>query len=225
MESHRLAATIVVLCCAAGSAVATSRLELTPEISSVAPNPAPPTSSPQAITVGGRNFVDHLTLSIVTPSGAVMQYADEAITYRRDTSVQAMVTLAVAGTYRVTVTNPDGKASSPFTLTAKSPAAGPSISAIEPQDLARSTNPQTLTVIGAQFVPGLTAMITDPAGTVITINGSAVGQVSPTSVSLTATLEIAGNYEIVVTNPSGGVSNPFGFKVGGAVAGLHAVHR
>jgi hypothetical protein len=149
-----------------------------------------------------------------SPSGAVAQYPDSSITYQRPTSFQAMVTLAVAGTYRIVVTNPDGKASAPFNLTVKSPAPTPSISGVEPQEPTKSMNPQTLTVLGTQFMPGLSAMVTDPAGTVMTINGSAVGQVSPTSVQITVTLELAGDYALVVTNPSGAVSNSFSFKVG-----------
>jgi hypothetical protein len=97
----------------------------------------------------------------------------------------------------------------------KSPATTPSITAIEPQAIVKSTNPQTLTVLGAQFVQGLSAIVTDPAGNVITISGDGVGTVSPTSVPITVTLEIAGTYSLTVTNPSGAVSNPFDFKVGG----------
>ena len=213
MIRHRV--LIVIIALSALATVAGARTTaLNPEIATVAPNPAPPTASPQTITVSGRNFLDHLTLSITTPSGAAMQYADQAITYQRDASFQAIVTLAVAGTYRLAVTNPDGKTSSPFMLSVKSPAS-PSISAIEPQEISKSMSPQTLTVLGTQFVPGLSAMVTDPAGTVITINGSGVGQVQPTSVQITVTLELAGDYSIVVTNPSGNVSNSFGFKVGG----------
>jgi len=187
-----------------------------PEIVGVAPNPAPPTTSPQSIAVSGRNFLDHLTLSVTTPSGATQQYGEQAITYQRDTAFQAMVILAAAGTYRLVVTNPDGKPSAPFVLTVKSPATSPSITAVEPQAIVKSSNPQTLTILGAQFVPGLSAMFTDPAGNVITVNGNGVGAVSPTSVSLTVTLELAGSYALVITNPSGTVSNSFDFKVGGA---------
>lgn len=187
-----------------------------PEIVAVAPNPAPPTTSPQSIAVSGRNFLDHLTLSVTGPSGTVQQYGEQAVTYQRDTAFQAMVTLAAAGTYRIVVTNPDGKASTPFMLSVKSPATAPSITAIEPQAIVKSTNPQTITVLGSQFVPGLSAMVTDPAGSVITISGNGVGPVSPTSVTLSVTLELAGNYALIITNPSGTVSNSFDFKVGGA---------
>jgi hypothetical protein len=201
------------------SALVTTGAALTasidPEIVAVAPNPAAPTTSPQSIAITGRGFLEHLTLSITGPSGAVQHYSEQTITYQRDTAFQAMVTLAAAGSYRLVVTNPDGKASTPFILSVKSPATTPSITAIEPQAIVKSTNPQNLTVLGAQFVPGLSAMVTDPAGNVVTISRDGVGTVSPTSVTITVTLELAGSYSLVITNPSGAVSNPFDFKVGG----------
>jgi len=211
--------TRILLLIVAFSALVTTGAAVTasvdPEIVAVAPNPAAPTTSPQSIAVSGRNFLEHLTLSVTGPSGAAQQYGEPAITYQRETAFQALVTLAAAGTYRLVVTNPDGKPSTPFVLSVKSPATTPSITAIEPQAIVKSTNPQTLTVLGAQFVQGLSAIVTDPAGNVITISGDGVGTVSPTSVPITVTLEIAGTYSLTVTNPSGAVSNPFDFKVGG----------
>src|SRR5579862_438917 len=189
----------------------TAAAGLGPEVTGVAPDPAAPAPAAQLITVSGRNFIERLTVSVTTPSGAVDQYRDRSIQDLRETSFQAAVVLASAGTYRLSVTNPDGKTSSPFTMTVKAPAATPTISGIDPAELHKSMNQQTLTVRGAQFVPGLSATVTDPAGNVVTISGGAIGQVTSTSARVTATLELAGDYSIVVTNPSGAVSNSFGF--------------
>jgi hypothetical protein len=60
--------TRILLLIVAFSALVTTGAAVTasvdPEIVAVAPNPAAPTTSPQSIAVSGRNFLEHLTLSV-----------------------------------------------------------------------------------------------------------------------------------------------------------------
>jgi uncharacterized protein YfaS (alpha-2-macroglobulin family) len=46
------------------------------------------------------------------------------------------------------------------------------------------------------------------------IPAGAITDVKPTSVQVTVTLELPGDYSVVVTNPPGTPSNSFGFRVG-----------
>jgi hypothetical protein len=184
-----------------------------PEITGLTPTDLSNAPKPRAVTVNGRNFQEGLSMSVTTPGGAVVEYRSNVITDRRDTSFNAMVTLADAGNYEFVVVNPDGKTSRPFRIQVKTASALPAVTGIRPSVVAKGASPQTITVDGARFMAGLTVMVTDPAGNVQTIPSPDVSQVLPASFQITLPLEISGTYEIIVKNPDGAVSKTFTFEV------------
>ena len=83
----------------------------------------------------------------------------------------------------------------------------PTIESISPAKVTKSNTPQTLTVRGTRFEPGMVVLLTDPTGTVKTISGNAIADISPTSFQFTAILELPGEYSVEVKLPSGALSN------------------
>ena len=81
----------------------------------------------------------------------------------------------------------------------------PAIERIEPPEPTRQAEIQMLRVIGQRFANGLQAVLTDPTGADVT--DVQVTKVTQTSFELSARLDKAGDYSLVVTNPSGAVSN------------------
>lgn len=211
MKRHAIALLAALLL--AGPLAAGS---LRPEITGVNPQTPSPSKTSQALVVSGREFAAGLSLSVTAPTGGVADYRGNAIAEQRDTSFRVSVMLADPGTYRLVVVNPDGQTSMPFGLTVKAPADGPSVREVKPTGLRISTSPQTLTVEGARFEAGLFVTVTDPAGGVHNLGGDAITNVMPGSFQMTMTLETAGRYELIVTNPNGKVSSSAGFDVGRA---------
>jgi len=193
---------------------------LGPVISSVTP-PAPARSATaQMLTVTGVNFSDGLSLTVVEPDGRKVSHTGTAIQGRRDTSFKVSVTLAAIGAYTLIVTNPDGAASDPFVLkgqpSAPSPAApgiAPKIERVLPAQLTKDPSPQTLSVTGDHFVQGLSVYLTDPIGTVYLMKGSDLATFTATSFSVSVSIEMTGDYTLMVTNPSGDSSNSMTIKV------------
>ena len=189
-----------------------------PDISSVSPNPVQPARDAQPITVSGHQFLERLTLSVTGPDGNSLEYREPAIRERRDRSFVVPVVFAEAGRYTLIVTNADGTTSNAFVMQAKQQSAAPVIEAIKPERLQASMNPQALQVQGQRFAAGLTVLVTDPTGTVQTIGGGQVSDVRPTSLQVMATLELAGDYTMVITSSSGVTSNAFAFHVNRSAA-------
>jgi hypothetical protein len=184
-----------------------------PEVTAITPNDLVTAPKPRAMAITGRYFQDGLALSVRTPGGAVMEYKGTAITDRRDTSFNALVTMADVGPYEFVVVNPDGRTSSPFKLQVRAASLLPVVTGVKPATLAKNVSPQTITVDGQRFMAGLTAMVTDPAGNVQTIPSPDISQVLPESFQITLPLELSGSYEIIVKNPDGAVSKTFTFSV------------
>jgi hypothetical protein len=185
-----------------------------PEITGVSPDPVEPGATARTVTVSGNHFLERLALTVTGPDGAAAEYREPAIQQLRDTSFVVPVVFPTAGRYQFVVTNPDGTVSSPFAETAKPQSAAPVISAVLPDRLQASSNPQALTLQGQKFVPGMSVSLTDPAGSVQDVAAGAIADVRPTSMQITVTLQLAGDYSIVATSPSGTPSNAFGFRVG-----------
>ena len=87
----------------------------------------------------------------------------------------------------------------------------PEITRVRPAEAAKRAEPQALQVEGARFASGLKALVTDPAGADVT--DAVVSKVTPNSFELLVKLEQAGDYSIVVANPSGTTSNVFSIIV------------
>jgi hypothetical protein len=178
-----------------------------PEISAIAPATPTRSSKPQTLTISGRNFQMGLTLNVRQPDGQSLMFRDGDIQARRDTSFQISMLIDQSGTYSFVVTNRDGGTSQPFALRIDQPRAAdaPAIERVEPAEPTRQVEPQTLRVIGQRFAAGLQAVLTDPMGTDVT--DVQVTKITQTSFEISARLDKAGDYSLVVTNPSGAVSN------------------
>lgn len=174
-----------------------------PVISSVSPSAPSRSASAQTLTIAGSNFSPGLSVEVVGPDSRAMRFAGSAIQTRRETSFQLAVTLIVAGTYTLTVTNADGAASEPFVFKAQSSAVKPAIDRVLPEQLSKGPEPKELSILGERFMPGLVVYLTDPIGTVYLVKGPAIGPVTATSFEASVVLAMAGEYALMVTNPSG----------------------
>lgn len=185
----------------------------TPEITNVTPGSPGVSSKPQRLTITGTDFLQGLTLMITNPGGQSQRYAGEDILNRRPTAFEVNVLLDTKGNYSLVVSNTDGGVSRPFPLTVQGEAAQPenktkpTIESISPAKVTKSNTPQTLTVRGTRFEPGMVVLLTDPTGTVKTISGNAIADITPTSFQFTAILELPGEYSVEVKLPSGALSN------------------
>ena len=209
-------AALVVLAGLALTAIVGAQAD-SPDITAVQPNPVQPAMDPQPISVSGHGFLSRLVLSVTGPDGNALEYREPAIRDRQERSFVVPVVFATAGRYTLVVTNTDGGASNAFTVQAKAQSVAPVIEGIKPERLQASMNPQSLQVQGQRFAPGLTVLVTDPTGTVQTIGGAQVSDVRPTSMQVMATLELPGDYTMVVTSPGGVTSNAFAFHVNRSV--------
>jgi hypothetical protein len=208
MSKKSIAVALALMSVAfAGTAAAQSQTKLVaPAITMVAPS-APRGPVAQMLTVTGTNFSGGLSINVVAPDAQKRTYAGSAIQSRRESHFQVAVVLGLAGAYVFTVTNPDGAVSEPFILTGEAPAQTPRIDAVLPAQLTKDPQPQMLTINGERFVQGLSVSLTDPIGTVFLIKGTALGSVTATSIEVSLTLEMIGDYFLMVTNPNGGSSN------------------
>jgi hypothetical protein len=185
----------------------------TPEITNVTPGSPGVSSKPQRLTITGTDFLEGLTLMITNPGGQSQRYAGADILNRRPTAFEVNVLLDEKGSYSLVVSNTDGGVSRPFPLTVQVGAAQsenktkPTIESISPAKVTKSNTPQTLTVRGTLFEPGMVVLLTDPTGTVKTISGNAIADITPTSFQFTAILELPGEYSVEVKLPSGALSN------------------
>jgi hypothetical protein len=168
----------------------------------------------RSLTVRGAHFVGRLTLTVTGPDGGATDFAEPAIQQVKDSSFVVSVTFPKSGRYSFVVTNADGGISKPAYVAAKPATTAPVISGVLPERLQASPNPQTITVQGQGFVPGMGISVTDPAGSVQDIPAGAINDVRPTSLQIAVTLSMNGDYSIVAVSPSQGTSNTFGFRVG-----------
>jgi hypothetical protein len=150
-----------------------------------------------------------LTLEVRNPAGQSVVIPAREIRARTNTNFEVAATLATPGTYSLVVTNTDGGISPPFAIEVKRAEKkdGPMILKITPADPTKRNEPQALNVEGSGFVSGLRVIVTDPMGMEVT--EATVGKVTPNSFELVVRLQHAGEYGIVVNNPSGAVSDVF----------------
>jgi hypothetical protein len=178
-----------------------------PEINSITPAALARSDKPQTLTFDGRNFREGLTLAVTQPNGQSTTFQGKGILARRDTSFQISMLVDQTGEYSFVVTNRDGGTSQPFVVKVGQAARAdaPAIERVEPAEPTRQVEIQTLRVIGQRFAAGLSVVLTDPAGADVT--DVQVTKVTQTSFEIAARLDKAGDYSLVVTNPSGAVSN------------------
>lgn len=85
----------------------------------------------------------------------------------------------------------------------------PSISATVPADPTISDTAQSVTVTGSRFLMGLQLTVVRPRGGIITLQGSDIQSLTSTSFQVSLTFDVAGLYQLTVTNVDGSSSSPF----------------
>ena len=185
----------------------------TPVIASVVPRSPEPSKTAQMMTVQGRGFEKGLELQVKTPEGTSAVYRDDAIMALDDASFRVSVMLLTRGRYTLVATNRDGGSSDAFTLDVRDVPKPPlpAIDVILPDQIVARPEQQDLTVQGRLFEPNLWVIVTDPLG--VEVVDAVVRDIRPTGFVLRIKLELKGTYEMVITNPSGGVSNHATFTV------------
>jgi hypothetical protein len=179
-----------------------------PRIAAVTPAEPGRSDTPQVLMVQGANFAEGLSLTVTTPAGAAQKFQGQDIRERKADSFQVAVVLATAGTYSLTVTNPDGTTSAPYALSVQATqAAAPMIDRVMPESVPRDTRPQDLVVEGRRFEQGLKVTIEMPDGQSIVVQGDQVRDLTPTSFKISVVLDMQGTHNLFVANPSGAKSN------------------
>jgi hypothetical protein len=177
-----------------------------PVITSLSPNPLTESNSAQTLIVGGTGFVPGGGLK-VTVGGAVYQ-GPQILSVSSTQLVLSVIVGAGAQTLPVVVTVPSGQASNTVNLTVAAPAA-PIIAAVTPNPMTGSNSPQTLTVTGTGFQPGLQLSI---GGSLITANQLAV--LTPTQLQINVVTGLSAYvYAVQVVSAGGQVSNSVNLQV------------
>ena len=107
----------------------------TPVITSIQPRQLYAEAHDQAIQVVGSRFRPGLTMTVGLPGGVVVSLTGQQIVAVSSSSVTALVTFHDAGSYVLSVTNPDGEQSNAFPLT---------VSALSPSFVTALRPPQGL---------------------------------------------------------------------------------
>jgi len=175
-----------------------------PAISSLSPNPMTGSSSAQTLTINGSGFVSGSGLKVTV--GGTAYLASFGSSSRLTVSVAVG---ASAQTLAVQVTNPNGQVSNSVSLTVNAPVAAPVITSLNPNPMTGSNSPQTLTINGSGFAPGLKLSI---GGT--TITATQLAALTPTQLQVSIITGFTTyTYAVQVVNANGGVSNVVNFQV------------
>jgi hypothetical protein len=185
-----------------------------PRVTNVTPSPIVASGMPQTLTVTGTGFGVGLTVE-VTSQGNTEVYSGAAVQGQK-TSFTIAVVLPQPGEAILVVRNTDGGVSDPYPLKVQAgPAAPPEsprqsrpvIDRVTPDKVVRGSVPQAVTISGNTFSTGLTVSMTDPAGNVTVLKGTALGGVTPVTVKFGFVFDASGEYTLAVTNPPGQMSN------------------
>lgn len=182
-----------------------------PRITAVVPERLTAGPKAQMLTVSGENFRNDLTLSITTPGGAVRPVDAKAISQQQPKSFRVSLVLDEVGRYELVVANGDGRRSPPFELNVRAAAQQPWIERVEPEEVGRMQEAQSVTLAGRNFEAGLRMSISDPTGAVM--QATTIDRVTPLMVVVRIAFETSGRYEIRVTNASGQSSNTVAITV------------
>ena len=176
-----------------------------PKITSLSPTTATQNGAAFVLTVNGSNFV----------SGATVKWNGSARTtaFVSASQLTAQITaadLTTAGTFAVTVTNPDNSQSNSvnFTVNPASTPGAPTLTSLLPTTVERDWSDFNLTIKGTNFVKGA----------VVKWDGQARPTTFVSSTQIKALIEnaqtlVVGYFPVTVTNPDGKQSNAINFYV------------
>ncbi len=169
----------------------------------------------QTLTVQGTGFQPGLSVKMTPPLG--IGTVTEAVTVHSVTATAFQLTTVItrAGVWRLQVTNPDGGRSDAFTFAVQAAAAAaPRVTFAFLSSPGASSSPQPVTVLGANFRPGLTVTAISPGGSTFAVGGPSITGLREDCFDAELLINEPGIWSIVVTNPDGQQSRPSSFDVG-----------
>ena len=179
----------------------------TPIIRSVEPSVPQPSPTPQTIRIVGLDFRAGATVTATLPDGGTLEVTGAAVQVQVPTTIDVSLTLATPGTYRLSVRNANGFRSDPHEVSVVNEQdRRPAVDALLPASAQRSTQPRTISVLGRNFLAGVTIRLTDPLGAIRTLDDSSLVRRSDTALDVTAIFDRLGVYTLVVVNPTGETS-------------------
>ncbi|MEY2450332.1 MAG: large repetitive protein, partial [Acidimicrobiaceae bacterium] len=191
-----------------GSDTITFSVNLAPVVSSATPASRGQNAQTQDIVITGANFVNGAGLSVVFSGTGVTEASPPTWTDAQHITAHVNVSSTAATTARdVTVTNPDkgvGTGTGKFTVTA-----GPTISSLAPNALARGVSHHTVVVNGANFQTTPTIKFFNGATEDTNITVHSVTRDSSVHLTLDVSVlnaDTAGSRDVLVTNPDAGNS-------------------
>ncbi len=184
-----------------------------PSITSMSPLTPVRSANDQSVTVNGSNFQQGLTVSVTFPNGSGTILSGTQIQEVTPTSFRMRITLNATGNWSIRVNNPGGIQSNTFNYSVQSMIQTPSVFLLDPTTPFASPTDQDVLVIGSNFQPNLTVVVTFPTGGGTTLSGSQILNITPSAFVMRITLNATGSWSIRVNNPDGGQSGLFSFMV------------
>ena len=169
----------------------------------------------QQLRITGSGFQQGLSLSLTNPLNQAIAVAAADVMEVASTMVTANLKLDTPGSWKVVVANPAATAMAPFGFSVVGPPTLTSVTAVAGAAAMKAdpTNMQKIAIVGTGFVSGLTVQLTPPAGGAGTPSSPSVETLTPQQVTLSAKLDVQGNWSVVVTNPGNQPSAELDFAV------------
>jgi len=188
-----------------------------PTISAVSPGSYPASTSNQTMTINGSDFQPGATLTFIPAHGPPISSTASKLTFVSSGQLSYQFNNGGdAGPWSVTVTNPDGQASSQLNFQVQGSTPAPVLTSVSPNPVPGLWGQQTLTVNGSNFVSGAIVRLQDLT------NGGGPYDKTPTSFS-SGQLQISANFTTAaatwsaqVINPDGQASSQVNFQVQGS---------
>jgi hypothetical protein len=175
----------------------------TPAISGLSPSPLLASRGPQRIQLAGSGFRSGLTVYVTTPSQVLVVTGSRLDSVASNLVAFSLDLGGVAASYYFVIQNPDGQSSNQLRVDAVS--IDPTISSVSPTTLIGTGSPQSLKILGQNFISSSSVLVRDVRS----------NQTSAASVAVTSPTEITASYSfpaaasdwtVQVVNPDGGRS-------------------
>jgi hypothetical protein len=188
-----------------------------PSISSVSPGSYPASSSNQTMNIYGSGFQNGATLIFDPPTGPNLNSSSTKLTFVSSSQITYLFNNANdAGSWTVTVVNPDGQSSNTasFAVTSVVVTPPPSISSVSPGSYPASSSNQTMNIYGSNFQNGATLTFDPPTGSNLNSSSSKLTYVSSSQITYQFNnANDVGTWTVRVNNPDGQSSNAASFTV------------
>jgi len=182
-----------------------------PQITEVSPDQISLDDPPEEISVRGSHLVEGATFTLIPedPDGLPSPMTAAAHQGKERARLRFAPSGLAIGTYRLKVTNPAGSISAPgplLTIRSETPV----VELISPSNLFRDVPQDILTVRGAHFEKGVRFVLSSGMPGVPDLALEELSREGPDLVQLSIPINnlAPGTYQLVATNPGGGVSPP-----------------